>query len=146
MSTTGYGPRRTLVFDGDEQKYELWQVKFLGNLRLQKRYDVVTNCEKSESTNNVISSCGDGNDSGANETGRNEKRSGSNAHRTSGSETKRKETNNSAVGDSKKKMCSSDNKDKDLTSYAAVTKGKARAANKRSAVIIGDSMITNING
>ena len=106
----------------------------------------VTDCEKSESTNNVISSCSDGNDSGANETGRNEKRSGSNAHRTSGSETKRKETNNSAVGDSKKKMCSSENKDEDLTSYAAVTKGKARAANKRSAVIIGDSMIKNING
>ena len=65
---------------------------------------------------------------------------------TSDSETKRKETNNSAVGDSKKKMCSSENKDEDLTSYAAVTKGKARAANKRSAVIIGDSMIKNING
>ena len=41
MSTTGYGPRRTLVFDGDEQKYELWEVKFLGHLRLQKLYDVV---------------------------------------------------------------------------------------------------------
>ena len=41
MSLTGYGPRRTLVFDGDESKYELWEVKFLGHLRLQKLYDVV---------------------------------------------------------------------------------------------------------
>ena len=38
---TGYGPRRTLIFDGDESKYELWEVKFLGYMRLQKLYDVV---------------------------------------------------------------------------------------------------------
>lgn len=42
---TGYGPMRTnakvtggrwqrLVFDGDENNYELWEVKFLGHLRL----------------------------------------------------------------------------------------------------------------
>ena len=65
---------------------------------------------------------------------------------TSGSETKSEETNNSSVGDSKKKICSSGNKDEDLTSYAAAAKGKARTTNKRSAVIIGDSMIKNING
>ena len=41
MSLTGYGPRRTLIFDGDESEYELWEVKFLGHLRLQKLYDVV---------------------------------------------------------------------------------------------------------
>lgn len=39
-SSTGYGPRRSagawqrLVFDGDEQKYELWEVKFLGHMRM----------------------------------------------------------------------------------------------------------------
>lgn len=38
---TGYGSRRTLIFDGDESKYEIWEVKFLGHLRLQKLYDVV---------------------------------------------------------------------------------------------------------
>ena len=29
------------MFDGDESKYELWEVKFLGHMRLQKLYDVV---------------------------------------------------------------------------------------------------------
>ena len=81
-----------------------------------------------------------------NETVRNESRSGSNAHVTSGSESKREETNNNSVEDSKKKICTSGKKDEDLTSFAAATKGKARTANKRSAVIIGDSMIKNING
>ena len=41
VNLTGYGPRRTLVFDGDESKYELWEVKFLGYVPLQKLYDVV---------------------------------------------------------------------------------------------------------
>ena len=39
MSThaTGYGPiNRRLILDGDERKYELWEVKFLGYLRLKK--------------------------------------------------------------------------------------------------------------
>ena len=31
VNLTGYGPRRTLLFDGDESKYELWEVKFLGS-------------------------------------------------------------------------------------------------------------------
>ena len=35
---TGYGPR--LCFDGDEQKYELWEMKFLGHMRLQKMYNI----------------------------------------------------------------------------------------------------------
>ena len=30
VNLTGYGPRRTLLFDGNESKYELWEVKFLG--------------------------------------------------------------------------------------------------------------------
>ena len=38
---TGYGPRYRLAFDGDESKYELWEVKFLGYMRLQKLYDVI---------------------------------------------------------------------------------------------------------
>ena len=46
MSTsTGYGPsigNRRLLFDGDERKFELWYVRFLGHLRLRKLYDVVT--------------------------------------------------------------------------------------------------------
>lgn len=36
---TGYGPRlnlRRLHFDGDEEKYDLWEVKFIAHLRLQK--------------------------------------------------------------------------------------------------------------
>lgn len=37
---TGYGPRRGLVFNGDESKYELWEVKFLAFMRIQKLYDV----------------------------------------------------------------------------------------------------------
>jgi len=30
-----------LLFDGDERKYELWEVKFLGFMRLQKLHDVI---------------------------------------------------------------------------------------------------------
>ncbi|CAB4013210.1 Retrovirus-related Pol poly from transposon TNT 1-94 [Paramuricea clavata] len=37
---TGYGPRRGLLFNGDESKYELWEVKFLAQMRLQKLHDV----------------------------------------------------------------------------------------------------------
>ena len=39
MASTGYGPsasRGRLYFDGDESKYELWEVKFLGYMHLQK--------------------------------------------------------------------------------------------------------------
>ncbi|XP_006826135.1 uncharacterized protein LOC102800653 [Saccoglossus kowalevskii] len=38
---TGYGPRTRLLFDGDESKYELWEVKFLGHMRLQKLDEVI---------------------------------------------------------------------------------------------------------
>ena len=40
-SATGYGPRARLLFDGDENKYELWEIKFFGYLRIQKLLDVV---------------------------------------------------------------------------------------------------------
>ena len=36
---TGYGPvAAKLFFDGDESKHELWEVKFLGYLRIQNLY------------------------------------------------------------------------------------------------------------
>ena len=40
-SSTGYGPRHRrdrLCFDGDEAKYELWEVRFHGLLRTLKLY------------------------------------------------------------------------------------------------------------
>ena len=40
QNLTGYGPRKGLVFNGDESKFELWEVKFLGQMRLQKLYDI----------------------------------------------------------------------------------------------------------
>ena len=39
-NSTGYGPRRGLLFDRNESKYELWEVKFLGYMLLQKMYNV----------------------------------------------------------------------------------------------------------
>jgi hypothetical protein len=43
-SSTGYGPRhsRNLIFNGDDDKYELWEIKFLAYLRLQGLLSVVT--------------------------------------------------------------------------------------------------------
>ena len=40
---TGYGPSRwsRMFFDGDERKYEQWEVKFLGYMRLQKLKDTI---------------------------------------------------------------------------------------------------------
>ena len=32
---TGYGPSRRLLFDGDENKYEQWEIKFLGYMKLR---------------------------------------------------------------------------------------------------------------
>jgi hypothetical protein len=40
VNPTGYGPRRGILFNVDESKYELWEVKFLAQMRLQKLYDV----------------------------------------------------------------------------------------------------------
>jgi len=48
VNSPGYGPRRDVlgrfgrfIFDGDERKYEQWDVKFLGFMRLQKLKDVL---------------------------------------------------------------------------------------------------------
>ena len=47
-SSTGYGPSASgigrfhrLLFDGDERKYEQWEIKFLGYMRLQKLKDTI---------------------------------------------------------------------------------------------------------
>ena len=38
---TGYGPKIAKVFfDGDKSKYELWEVKFLGYLRIQQLHQI----------------------------------------------------------------------------------------------------------
>ena len=37
-----------MLFNGDERKFELWEVKFLGYMRLQKLYDVVIPKENEE--------------------------------------------------------------------------------------------------
>ncbi|CAB3996099.1 myosin heavy fast skeletal muscle [Paramuricea clavata] len=39
-NSTGYAPRRGLLFNGNKSKYELWEVKFLGYMLLQKLYKV----------------------------------------------------------------------------------------------------------
>lgn len=49
QNATGYGPRlrttggrwQRLVFDGDENNYELWEVKFLGHMRLEGLKDTI---------------------------------------------------------------------------------------------------------
>ena len=54
-STTGYGTGRDipgrygrLCFDGDERKYEQWEIKFLGYMRLQKLKDTIVGSENDE--------------------------------------------------------------------------------------------------
>ena len=47
-SLTGYGLNR-LIFDGNEEKYELWELKFLAHLRLQKLADVLKDDDSSDS-------------------------------------------------------------------------------------------------
>ena len=43
QSSTGYGPRMhgKPYFDGDEGKYELWEIKFLAHMRLQKLHKTI---------------------------------------------------------------------------------------------------------
>lgn len=48
---TGYGPSRRLLFDGDEVKYELGEIKFLGYMRLHKLHDVVLEENEPEEDN-----------------------------------------------------------------------------------------------
>ena len=39
---TGYGPRhRGVIFDGEESKYKLWEIKSIGYMRLRKLSDTV---------------------------------------------------------------------------------------------------------
>ena len=44
QSSTGYGPRThwKSYFDGDEARYELWEIKFLAHMRLQKLHKTIT--------------------------------------------------------------------------------------------------------
>ena len=42
MASTGYGPSAKLIFDGNEEKYELWEVKFKAYLRTRRLIHVVT--------------------------------------------------------------------------------------------------------
>ena len=55
QNSTGYGPRRAnvsggrwqrLVFDGDENNFELWEVKFLGHLRLMGLKEAIVSTEE----------------------------------------------------------------------------------------------------
>ena len=40
-SFTGYGPKQNLMFDGDESRYELWEVRFLGYMRKMNLLKVI---------------------------------------------------------------------------------------------------------
>ncbi|CAB4006338.1 Hypothetical predicted protein [Paramuricea clavata] len=55
QNATGYGLRRDipgrygrLLFDGDERKYEQWEIKFLGYMRLQKLRDTIVASDEDE--------------------------------------------------------------------------------------------------
>src|SRR6218665_1147944 len=52
-SSTGYGSRMRLIFDGDERKYELWEIKFVGFMRLQKLHNVFVNEEDPRAEKNA---------------------------------------------------------------------------------------------
>ena len=52
-AATGYVPSpnqrmNRLIFDGDDSRYELWEIKFLGHLRLQKLYTVISEPDDSK--------------------------------------------------------------------------------------------------
>ena len=56
---TGYGPRKELhgrfgrlIFDGDERKYETWEIKFLGYMRLQKLKSTLVSEDEPEAEKN----------------------------------------------------------------------------------------------
>ncbi|ESN99444.1 hypothetical protein HELRODRAFT_162993 [Helobdella robusta] len=53
MFSTGYGPRSRRVFNGDERKYKLWEVKFMGSMRLQKLHDVFMSTDDPEEEQNA---------------------------------------------------------------------------------------------
>ena len=53
MNETGYEPSSRhgrLLFDGDERKYEQWEVKFLGYMRLRKLKDAITAADDADIT------------------------------------------------------------------------------------------------
>ena len=51
MNETGYSSRYgRRLFDGDERKYEQWEVKFLGYMRLRKLKDSITAADDVEIT------------------------------------------------------------------------------------------------
>lgn len=51
FSLTGYGPRRRLLFDGDTERYELWEIKFLGHICILNLMDGLNADEPDESKN-----------------------------------------------------------------------------------------------
>ena len=61
-SLTGYGPSnqwQNLTFDGDERKFELWETKALGYMKLKKLKDVLVgtnqpSAEKNEQASSNI--------------------------------------------------------------------------------------------
>src|SRR6218665_1799002 len=52
-SSTGYEPRMRLIFDGYERKYELWEVKFLGFMRLHNLHIVCVSEEAPDAEKNA---------------------------------------------------------------------------------------------
>ena len=50
---TGYGPSGRLMFDVDEPKNDLWEIKFLGFMRLQKLHEVILAESKLDEENAV---------------------------------------------------------------------------------------------
>ncbi|CAB3992128.1 Retrovirus-related Pol poly from transposon TNT 1-94 [Paramuricea clavata] len=50
-SSTGYGPRAKILFNGDERKYELWETKFMGYLHILKLKETVESAEPNEAKN-----------------------------------------------------------------------------------------------
>ncbi|KAJ8346770.1 hypothetical protein SKAU_G00281710 [Synaphobranchus kaupii] len=61
QNATGYGPRlrttggrwQRLVFDGDENNYELWEVKFLGHMRLEGLKDTILSAADPDAEKNA---------------------------------------------------------------------------------------------
>ena len=50
-TSTGYGPRAKILFNGDERKYELWEVKFMGYLHIIKLKETVESEEPNAAKN-----------------------------------------------------------------------------------------------
>ena len=54
QNSTGYGNQRSLCFNGDEAEFELWEVKFVLYLRLQKLDWVLINEDGSYKDTSVV--------------------------------------------------------------------------------------------